>query len=111
MTPAIYARQLSATGQTIGLRRKVNGAVVSEASGLRARVTRLEPEELVGGFTPKSRKAIVLAADVAASGFDLPFKTGVDQMITPDGTFTITDVDATTRVHAGVLLAYELKGG
>jgi hypothetical protein len=112
MTPdaaaASHARQITATGQTVGLRRKVDGVLVSDVTGLRARVRHASPSEVTAGMSQKARKVIVLAADVVASGFPLPMKTAVDQAVFSDGVvLAITDIDGISRLGA----AYELTAG
>ena len=113
MTPAAaraaYRRQITTHGETITLRRRVSG-VTTEAL-VRAKLVQLAPDELVGGLTQKSRKAIVLAEDVESSGFPVPFKTALDQIVIGSTVLTIGIVDDTTRRVAGVLLAYELTAG
>lgn len=112
MTPsaarAMYRRQVAAHGETVMLGRVVaNGDDIAKAA--RARVTGYKPEQLVGDIQQGDRKVIVLAEDVEATGFPVPFKTGGnDTVMIRDHLCAIVAVDDSTRRVAGTLIAYEI---
>lgn len=99
---ASYRRMIE-PHETVVLRR---GAVTAT---VRARVTDYRPAELIGAIQQGDRRIIVLAEDVVAAGFPLPFKTaGGDQAIVRGRPTSIKAVDDTTRSDRGVTIAYEL---
>lgn len=100
-----YARFLSLRGRTVDLVRAGVGSYP-----VRAVVTDFIPSDLAGGVEQGRRYAIVLAADVVASGFPLPFLVKQDRLIwgNPPKSNAITKVDDATRVNGDTLLAYEL---
>lgn len=71
-------------------------------------VTDFIPADLAGGVEEGRRNAIVLAADVAASGFPLPFLVKQDRLKWGTKTNVIVKVDDATRRVQGTLIAYEL---
>jgi hypothetical protein len=113
MTPSqardMYRRMIGEIGETITLRRNnASPAPPTEAQVL-ARVTGYRPEELVNGINQGDRRLIVLAEDVEASGFPVPFKTGgADKAIVRGKPLNISVVDDSTRRVAGVLIAYDI---
>lgn len=106
---AAYARALTAQlgpGETVTLVRRGDAGVYQ----VKARVTDFIPADLAGAVQQGRRNAIILAADVVASGFPLPFKVNMDQIVwgSLPTTNTVSKIDAATRRVAGVLVAYEL---
>jgi hypothetical protein len=111
MTPAAakaaYARQFLAHGETVVLRR-LSGANAGDYV-VTARIMNFEPSDLAGSIQQGKRKAIVLADEVAASGFPAPFLPKQDRLIWNGKTLVIHAVDDATRRVAGVAVAYELE--
>jgi hypothetical protein len=109
MTPAAamasYRRQM-VNGETVTLRR-LSGAGAGDYA-VRARVREFRPDDVTGAIQQGSRKAIVLAEDVAASGFPLPFLPKQDRVVWNGKVLVIHAVDDATRRVQGVLIAYEL---
>lgn len=111
MTPAAakaaYARQFLAHGETVVLRRlfgpNAGDYVVA------ARIMNFEPSDLDGSIQQGRRKAIILADEVAASGFPLPILPKQDRLVWAGKTLVITSIDDATRRIAGVAMAYELE--
>jgi hypothetical protein len=104
-----YREMLADVGETITLRR-INAAPAAptEAQVL-ARVVGYKPEELVGGIKQGDRHLIVLAEDVEATGFPVPFLTnGTYKAIVRDKVLNIGIVDDSTRRIGGVLIAYDI---
>lgn len=88
----LYERAITASGQTITLRRP--GTPATTINDVRARVLGDgTPEELSGGIAQKQLQAIVLAADVT---FDPRLRPG-DQMIYHGRTYTLASVDDASR--------------
>src|SRR5579871_3234609 len=105
-----YRRALAAAGETVTIRRP--GAPNTDVSVL-ARLTGFSAEQLVGNVEEGERRAIVLAADLAASAFPLPIRANRDQLLWtgPDGVThasLITAIDDDSRRVAGVTIAYDL---
>lgn len=109
MTPeqarASYRRQIR-NGETITLRRDGSPPIDKP---VRARVTGYAPEELVGDVHQGDRRIVVLAEDVASTGFPVPFRDGFDKVILRGDQLTIQSSDDSTRRIAGELIAYELR--
>lgn len=99
-----YARALGDHGERVGLRRYGSGA--ASADDLRARVRGFTAQELASGLDQGSRKVILLAEDVEASGFPTLRKN--DLLVVRGAEKSIESVDDSTRRIAGVLIAYEL---
>lgn len=103
-----YREALSDVGETIILRRFVAGGLPIEAE-VRARVTGFQEAELVGGVKQGDRRVIVLAEDVEATGFPVPFSTGgSDKAVVRGKALNIQIVDDSTRRVGGVLIAYDI---
>jgi hypothetical protein len=106
---AMYRRMISEIGETITLRRNNPSPAAPTEVQVRARVTGYRPEELVNGINQGDRRLIVLAEDVEASGFPVPFKTGgSDKAIVRGASLNIGVVDDSTRRIGGVLVAYDI---
>ena len=71
-------------------------------------VTEFIPQDLAGAVEQGKRRAIVLASDVIASGFPLPFRPKQDRLIWGTKNNATTSVDDATRRFQGVLIAYEM---
>lgn len=121
MTPAAvqaaYERALSVqlgSGEMVRLVRKGDAETGCEAE-VRARVTDdFKPSELAGAVEQGRRNAIVLASDVIASGFPLPFKVNHDRLVwRSDESKTDVIKNVATRRVGGHLIAYvlDLQGG
>lgn len=106
-TKAAYARQFLAHGETVMLRR-LSGVGAGDYAA-RARIVNFEPSDLIGSIQQGRRKAIVLAEDIAASGFPLPILPKQDRLIWAGKTLVIRAVDDATRRVQGVAMAYELE--
>ncbi len=105
---ADYRELIDEDGETITLRRFVAGGAPIEVE-VRARVTGYQPAELVGGIKQGDSRLIVLAEDVEARGFPVPFSTGgSDKAIIRGKTQNIELVDDRTRRVGGVLIAYDI---
>ncbi len=108
---AVYREEIdSELGETITLRRPGSPNIDKT---LRARVSGFTPEELNAGINQGKVKVTVLAADVAAQGFPVPFKAGVDSVfVDRDGStnrkMTINFVDDNTKRAGSTLIAYVL---
>lgn len=74
-----------------------------------ARVMGYQPTDLVLDVQQGDRKAVLLAEDVAASGFPLPFVVGQDRLAWDGALLVVKAVDDATRRVAGVTIAYELQ--
>ena len=109
MTPAqataAYRRQLGAF-ETVTLTR-----VGSEATygPVPARLMGYQPTDLVLDVQQGDRKAVLLAADVQASGFPLPFVADQDRVDWNGSLLVVKAVDDATRRVGGVVIAYELQ--
>ena len=113
MTPtqgrAMYRRRMDKDGETVTLRRVNASPTPPTDVSVPARVMGYQPEELVGGINQGQRKVIILAEDVASSGFPAPIRQGgTDKIIVRGRTLNIQFVDDSTRRIGDTLLAYEL---
>ena len=103
-----YRDAIAEVGETITLRRFVAGGPPIKAE-VRARVTGYQPAELVGGIKQGDRRVIILAEDVEATGFPVPFSTGgSDKTVVRGKALNIEIVDDSTRRVGGVLIAYDI---
>jgi hypothetical protein len=103
-----YREMIADVGEVITLRRNVPSGAPIEAQVL-ARVTGYQPKDLVGGIKQGDSRLIVLAEDVEAKGFPVPFSTGgSDKAIIRGKTQNIELVDDRTRRVGGVLIAYDI---
>jgi hypothetical protein len=96
-----------ANGETVLLRR-LSGAGAGDYA-VRARLMGFDPDDVVGAVQQGARKAIVLAEDVAATGFPTPLLPKQDRLVWNGKTLAIHHVDDATRRVRGVLIAYELE--
>ena len=107
---AAYRRGLDIAGETIAVRR-YSGTGVNRTyvdTSVMARVTGYSAAELVGGITQGDRRVILLAEDLANSGFSLPLlKT--DTIVVRGKEMAMMDLDDSTRRIQGELIAYELR--
>ena len=110
-TLAAYRAALAQNHETVVLRRIAAGnKVLAESGPLLARVTGYGPQELVGGIQQGDLRVVLLADDVAASGFPLPLvQAGADRIVVRGRATTPQAVDDNTRRVAGVLIAYEIR--
>lgn len=110
MTPsaarAAYRRQMR-NGETFVLRR-LSGLGAGDYV-TRGRVDGFTPSDFEGAVQQGTRTAIVLAEDVEASGFPLPFLEKQDRLVWAGKTLVIQSVDDATRRVAGVLIAFVLE--
>lgn len=110
MTPAAakaaYRRQIG-NGETVTLRR-LDGAGAGDYQA-RGRVSGFAASDIEGSIQQGLRKAIVLADDVASSGFPTPFLPKQDRLIWSGATLVIQSIDDATRRVGGVLIAYEFE--
>lgn len=107
---ASYARALASQfgpGESVTIRRVASNTPGDYA--ISAWITTIDPSDLVGSVQQLKRKAIVLASDVDASGFPLPFLPKQDRLIWRNKTLVITAVDEGSRGLQGVVVAYELQ--
>lgn len=109
MTPdaakASYARQLANADTVVLSRFGVDGTF----GPIRARVTNFLPDDVVFDVQQGDRKVILLADDVAGSGFPLPFLPEVDRVDWNGSLLAVKAVDDATRRVGGVTIAYELQ--
>ncbi|MBA3998949.1 MAG: hypothetical protein C0466_17550 [Candidatus Accumulibacter sp.] len=75
----------------------------------RGRVDGFAPSDFEGAIQQGMRTAIVLAEDVEASGFPLPFREKQDRLVWNGKTLVIRSVDDATRRIGGVVIAYVLE--
>lgn len=108
---AAYRRALAQDHETVALvRLEAPGNPRFESAPILARVTGYQPQELVAGIVQGDQRVILLAEDVAASGFPDPLEKSGPQRIRIRGReVAIKGVDDTTRRVAGVLIAYEIQ--
>jgi hypothetical protein len=112
MTPTeareMYAREIREHGEEVTIRRVGSPNIDRTVS---ARIMGFTPEELLAGIDQGEVKVIMLAEDVEAQGFPVPFKTGgSDKVVRAGGkVLNIEDVDDATRRVGGVPIAYELR--
>jgi hypothetical protein len=103
---AQYRAAMARHGETVTLARpKVNGTF----GPVLARATNYRADGPMYDLQQGERMFIVLADDVASSGFPLPFKPNADKLTSSGDVLTIKSVDDSTRRIAGVLVAYEIK--
>ena len=114
MTPAsikaAYKRALASSmgpGETVTLRRAA-GTGAGDYT-VAAWVTGYQPSDVAGMVQQGKRKVVVLADDVAASGFPAPFLPRQDRIVWGGKTNVITAVDDASRRVQGVLVAYDLE--
>ena len=107
---ATYARGLAAQfgpGSLLAIRRTVSG--VPTDYPVNGWVIQVAPSDVVGSVQQLSREAIILAADVVASGFPLPFLPKQDRIVWNGKALAITSIDEGSRAVQGTVLAYVLK--
>lgn len=103
---AAYVRALASAagpGELVTLIRAGSSTVYS----VHGWVTQFAPSELAGGVEQGKRKATVLAADVAASGFPLPFLPNQDRLKWGTKTNVISSIDDASIRIQGQLVAYK----
>lgn len=103
----MYARQIGKHGETIILRR----AGIDDKSA-RAFVTDNAQDYVQAGDDVAQRgrrMAIVLADDVTAAGFPMPFRERQDRIVWGGGAHSNVVQRISTRRVAGVVIAYELE--
>lgn len=113
MNPAVvldtYRRMIAADGEWIKIRRYTglgNNRPHFDVA-VRAKVTKWEPEELVGSIQQGDRKLIVLVEDLIAAQFALPI-TAADKTVVRGRELAIVAPDDSTRRLGTTLIAYEL---
>lgn len=117
MTPAevkeIYRQVIGEFGEAVSLRRYSGTGNNRTATDypVGARVTEYRPDELIGGIVQGDRLVIVLAADVASTGFQLPFVATADKLVVRGRELAIKAIDDNTRRIAGEIVAYEIRAG
>lgn len=109
MTPAgaraLYRREMAKYGESVILRRKGFDDVTVKA---RAIERGAQVSDVAGSAQQARRVFLVLAEDVDASGFQLPFQAGADRLVWAGRVLPINYADDTQRRIAGELIAYEL---
>jgi hypothetical protein len=99
-----WSEAMDREGEAITIRRGATTAVV------RGKVRGFTPEELLSGIEIGERHVLLLAEDVEASGFPLPFRTGgTDKLVVRGRTWNIDDVDDSTFRVAGELMVYDIR--
>lgn len=104
-----YRRMIAADGEIVTIRRHT-GLGTNRPKfdvNVRAKVTRFEPEELVGAIQQGDRKLIVLAEDLIAAQFRLPV-TLSDKVVVRGSELGIVSADDSTRRIGTTLIAYEI---
>lgn len=91
-------------GETVTLVRAGNAGPFY----VHAFLTGFVPEEVAAGVQQGKRRAFVLASDVAASGFPLPFIVNQDRLIWGVKTNAITKIDDATVREQAITFAYTL---
>jgi hypothetical protein len=106
MTPIaarrMYRDQINRHGETVTLLRGTTSSV-----SVRARIKGYSPQELASGLFQGDRQAIVLAEDVAATGFPEPIQDG-DALMVRGTRMNIESVDDSTKRIGSELIAYVL---
>lgn len=100
----LYASEVSRRGEMVTLVRDNDDDTVIKAQ-VRARVWGFAPNELVGDIDQGTRQLLILAEDVAASGFPLPIRKN-DRILVRGNPLNIQSVDDSTHREGGVLNAY-----
>jgi hypothetical protein len=99
-----WAEAMDRDGEAIAIRRGLITEVV------RGKVRGFTPEELLSGIEIGERRVLLLAEDVEAAGFPLPFRTGgTDKLVVRGKTWNIDDVDDSTFRVAGELMVYDIR--
>lgn len=107
---ADYRASMQRVGWTVKLRRMRASPLAPLEHDVMARIVDYEPHEIVNGMKLGSRKAIVLAEDIEASGIPLPLsKSGTDKLVDGVRVYNIDEVDDTSRRLQDVVVAYELR--
>ncbi|MBP1179973.1 hypothetical protein [Methylobacterium sp. PvR107] len=110
-TADLYAREIDRRGEVVSLRRRKPNSVPPTYDAqidVRAIVTGYAPSELIGGITQGDSRVIMLAKDVVAGGFPLPFKVSSTDVVFVNGVQrTLKAIDDNTHRVAGELLAYD----
>ncbi|GIQ73192.1 hypothetical protein [Bradyrhizobium sp. RD5-C2] len=99
-----HRRMIGEVGETIVVRRRLNGAIVAEVETT-ARVMGYQPREIAGMIQAGDRKVIALVDTLAAL---LPL-TAADKLVIRNRECAIKSVDDNTRRIAGVLIALEIQ--
>jgi hypothetical protein len=111
MTPAaarrLWKERIASSGETALLRRPSSTSPVTSRP-IRVKVAGLSPEELVGGIDQRSRRVLLLAEDVEASGFPFPLRRN-DKVLLRDKTLNVEDIDDDTIRIGNTLIAYDLR--
>lgn len=97
-----HRRELASKGERITLRRGVGADAIDLM--VRARVTSLKPDELIGNIKQGDLKIIILAEDVT---FDPPLSER-DKVQRDGKPHQIVAIDREQRRVGGVLIAYEI---
>lgn len=106
---AAFDRSLDRYGERVVLRRTNPSPAAPTDVTVRARIKGFSPEELASGMMQGTRKCLISATDVAASGFLLPIRAkSTDAVVARGAKMTIQSVDDSTRRVGGDLVAYEL---
>lgn len=92
-------------GEAVTLQRP---GVPPITAAVRARVMGYRPSDLVGAIVQGDRQAIILASDLAASGFP-QIMPNRDRLIWNGKTLTIKSVDDATARIAGETIAVKLQ--
>jgi hypothetical protein len=101
---AMYLRQMAEIGKTISLHR------AGASYAVRAWVNdNFAPMAVAGGVVQAKRVAIILADDVTAISFPLPFANRQDRVSWGSPQKTNAVVNVTSRSIAGVTVAYVLE--
>ena len=110
MSPEAVARQYRAVmaqgGEAVTLSR---AGVPNTFGPVLSRVTEFRADGQMYDLQQGERILLLLAADVVAAGFPLPFQANKDRIAWSGGTLVVKSVDAATRRVAGVTIAFEAK--
>lgn len=107
---ASYARMLASSmgpGEALQIQRGFgSGAQTFDVQGW---VTGYSPDGMAGTVQQGTRKAIILADSVTASGIPLPLVPQSDRLLFAGKALVITAVDEASRRVQGEAIAYELE--
>lgn len=112
MTPAsaqaAYVRALSSAAGPGELVTIVRSGVSTTYLAHAFEVPQIATSDLAGDVVQNVRKAVMLASDVAAAGFPLPFRQRQDRVVWASGRSNVISKASERRVQ-GVVIAYELE--
>lgn len=111
MTPAqmrgVYARMMARSGETISLVRGFGGGSPVTVTGIRARSTGYQADEVVGAIQQGERRFILLAEDVEGTALVEPQVN--DRVVWRGRNLAVKEVHDATRRVGGTAIAYEVR--